>query len=276
MSSLRKITIACALCGFIAVLVLRQPDLGSALIFFVVFLTMMFWAGMPNRYLLLIVTPVISVVASSSEYAWIIFFALLLVAVVLLLRRSLRFTILLVGVNLVVGALSSIAWNQLHDYQKMRIKIFLDPGQDPLGAGYQIIQSKVAIGSGGLLGKGYLSGSQNKLDYLPLRHTDFIFSVGAEEFGMIGAMLIIIFFAVIFYKGLQSAQKTRSEFSSLVAIGATTALAFQMFVNIGMVLGLLPVTGVPLPFVSYGGSSMLVCWILAGLIANTERNWQEY
>jgi rod shape determining protein RodA len=126
------------------------------------------------------------------------------------------------------------------------------------------------------LGKGYLSGSQNKLDYLPLRHTDFIFSVGAEEFGLLGAMIIIVLFAILFYKGLQSAHKTRSEFSSLVAIGATTALAFQMFVNIGMVLGLLPVTGVPLPFVSYGGSSMLSCWVLVGLIANTERNWQEY
>ncbi len=275
-SSLRKIIIACAICGFISVLVLRQPDLGSALIFVVMFLVMMFWAGMPTRYLLLLITPVISVIASSSVYSWIIFFVVLLVAVLLLLRRSMRFMILLVAVNLVVGALSSIAWNQLHDYQKMRIKIFLDPGQDPLGAGYQIIQSKVAIGSGGLLGKGYLSGSQNKLDYLPLRHTDFIFSVGAEEFGMLGAMIIVILFAVLIYKGLQSAQRTRSDFASLVAIGATTAIAFQMFVNIGMVLGLLPVTGVPLPFVSYGGSSMLACWVLAGLIANTERNWQEY
>lgn len=275
-SHLRKIITACAMCGFITFLVLRQPDLGSAVIFTVVFSAMMFWAGLPARYLLLFYTPVISMIASSSMWAWIIFFALLIVAATLIVRRSPTFTILLVSLNLLVGALSSIAWNHLHDYQQMRIKIFLDPGQDPLGAGYQIIQSKVAIGSGGLLGKGYMAGSQNKLDYLPLRHTDFIFSVGAEEFGMIGAIVILGLFAFLFLRGVRTAMKARSEFMGLVAIGAVAALAFQMFVNIGMVVGLLPVAGVPLPFVSYGGSSLLVSWMLLGIIANVERNWMEY
>lgn len=178
-SNLRKIVTSTVICGFITLLVLRQPDLGSAVIFVVVFLAMMFWQGMPIKYLLLFVTPVISMIASSSTITWIIFFVILFIAALPLVRSSLAFTILLVSLNLFVGALSSIAWNRLHDYQQMRIKIFLDPGQDPLGAGYQIIQSKVAIGSGGLLGKGYLAGSQNKLDFLPLRHTDFIFSVAA-------------------------------------------------------------------------------------------------
>ncbi len=275
-SNLRKIFTATAMCGFVTFLVLRQPDLGSSIIFTVIFSAMMFWAGLPARYLLLFYTPFISMIASSSMYAWIIFFVLLIVAALLIVRKSPTFTILLVSLNLFVGALSSIAWNHLHDYQQMRIKIFLDPGQDPLGAGYQIIQSKVAIGSGGLLGKGYMSGSQNKLDFLPLRHTDFIFSVGAEEFGMLGAMIIIILFGFLFFRGLKTALKVRSEYMGLVTIGATAALAFQMFVNIGMVVGLLPVAGVPLPFVSYGGSSLLTSWILLGIIANAERNWQEY
>ncbi len=275
-SSLRKIITACLMCGFITFLVLRQPDLGSAMIFTVVFSAMMFWAGLPARYLLLFFTPLISMIASSSMWAWIVFFALLIVAAIIIVRRSPAFTILLVTLNLIVGAGSSIAWNQLHDYQQMRIKIFLDPGQDPLGAGYQIIQSKVAIGSGGLLGKGYMSGSQNKLDYLPLRHTDFIFSVGAEEFGMLGAMIIIGLFAFLFARGVMTAMKARSDFMQLIVVGATAALAFQMFVNIGMVVGILPVAGVPLPFVSYGGSSLLVSWMLIGIIANVERNWMEY
>jgi rod shape determining protein RodA len=237
---------------------------------------MMFWEGMPVKYLLLFITPVASMIASSSMIAWIVFFALLIFAVVPLIRSSLAFTITLVAINLAVGAFSSIAWNRLHDYQQMRIKIFLDPGQDPLGAGYQIIQSKIAIGSGGLLGKGYLAGSQNKLDFLPLRHTDFIFSVAAEEFGMLGSVVIIALFGYIFNRGIRAAMKSRNSFSALVAIGATSALAFQMLVNIGMVLGLLPVAGVPLPFVSYGGSSLLVSWVFLGLVVNAERNWQEY
>ncbi|MCX6831452.1 MAG: rod shape-determining protein RodA [candidate division Zixibacteria bacterium] len=275
-SSLKKIAAASAICGVITLLVVRQPDLGSAVIFAVVFLVMMFWEGMPVKYLLLFITPVASMIASSSMIAWIVFFALLIFAVVPLIRSSLAFTITLVAINLAVGAFSSIAWNRLHDYQQMRIKIFLDPGQDPLGAGYQIIQSKVAIGSGGLLGKGYLAGSQNKLDFLPLRHTDFIFSVAAEEFGMLGGVVIIALFGYIFHRGIRAAMKSRNSFSALVAIGATSALAFQMLVNIGMVLGLLPVAGVPLPFVSYGGSSLLVSWVFLGLVVNAERNWQEY
>ncbi len=275
-TSIKKIAVASSICAVITILVLRQPDLGSAVIFAVVFLVMMFWEGMEVKYLLLFITPVASMIASSSTIAWVVFFALLIFAVLPLVRSSLAFTLSLVTINLAVGALSSIVWNRLHDYQQMRIKIFLDPGQDPLGAGYQIIQSKVAIGSGGLLGKGYLAGSQNKLDFLPLRHTDFIFSVAAEEFGMIGAVIIIALFAYIFYRGIRAAMKSRNTYNALVAIGATSALAFQMFVNIGMVLGLLPVAGVPLPFVSYGGSSLIVSWIFLGLVVNAERNWQEY
>lgn len=275
-SSIRKILTSGAICGGIALLVVRQPDLGSAVIFAVVFLAMMFWEGMPTRYMLLFVTPIVSMVASSNTIAWVVFFVLLFIVSIPLVRSSLTFTIVLVSLNLLVGALSSIAWNRLHDYQQTRIKIFLDPGQDPLGAGYQIIQSKVAVGSGGLVGKGYLSGSQNKLNFLPLRHTDFIFSVGAEEFGLLGAVIIIALFGYIFYRGIRASMKSRNPFNGLVAIGATSVLAFQMFINIGMVLGLLPVAGVPLPFVSYGGSSLLVSWMFLGLVVNAERNWQEY
>ncbi len=273
--SLRKLLIALFLCVFMTLLVLRQPDLGTSITFLVAFVVMMYWAGLPSRYLILLIAPVVSMIASSSTFAWIIFFVLLFIVIVLI-RPSWNFGVLIVAVNLFVGALSTIVWNQLQDYQKMRIKIFLDPGQDPLGAGYQIIQSKIAIGSGGFFGKGYLSGSQSQLDFLPLRHTDFIFSVAGEEFGLLGAAVILILCGYLLYRGIQAALKTRNEFASLVAIGVIATLGFQMVVNIGMVLGLMPVTGLPLPFVSYGGSSMVTSWLLVGLLINVDRNWQEY
>jgi rod shape determining protein RodA len=271
----RKIFAALALAGLPTLLILRQPDLGTSIAFLVALVAMLYWARLPSRYLVLLVAPVFSVIASSSIVAWVVFF-ILLIAIILLIRPNIKFSSLIVSTNLIVGALSVFAWNQLQDYQKMRIKIFLDPGQDPLGAGYQIIQSKVAIGSGGILGKGYLAGSQSQLDFLPLRHTDFVFSVAAEEFGLLGAAVILILFSYLLYRGILIALKTRNRFASLVAVGATSILGFQMFVNIGMVLGLMPVTGLPLPFVSYGGSSMLTSWLLIGLLVNVDRTWQEY
>lgn len=275
LNSPRKILTTLALAGLPTLLVLRQPDLGTSIAFLVALVAMLYWAGLPSRHLVLLVAPVFSVIASSSIASWVIFFILLFV-VILIIRPDIKFSSMIVGANLIVGALSVFAWNQLQDYQKMRIKIFLDPGLDPLGAGYQIIQSKVAIGSGGILGKGYLAGSQSQLDFLPLRHTDFVFSVAAEEFGLLGALLIVLLFGYLLYRGVMTALKTRSRFASLVAVGATAIIGFQMFVNVGMVLGLMPVTGLPLPFVSYGGSSMLTSWILIGLLVNVDRSWQEY
>ena len=162
------------------------------------------------------------------------------------------------------------------DYQKLRMLTFLDPGRDPRGAGYQIIQSKIAIGSGGVWGKGLLSGSQTRLDFLPERHTDFIFSVLGEEFGLWGSLLVIILFGVIFYRAIRIATRCRSRFASNVAIGAATVLLFQFFVNIGMTLGFMPVTGLALPFLSYGGTSLVLTWTLIGLIVSADYRWQEY
>jgi rod shape determining protein RodA len=167
-------------------------------------------------------------------------------------------------------------WNRLQDYQKNRILVFLDPGRDPLGTGYQIIQSKVAIGSGGIWGKGYLAGTQTNLAFIPERHTDFIFSVLGEELGFWGGSLVLFLFLTIILLGIHVALKCRNRFSSYVAIGGVTVLTFQVVVNVGMALGLMPVTGLPLPFLSYGGSSLLISWTILGLLVNSELNWQEY
>ena len=154
------------------------------------------------------------------------------------------------------------------DYQKQRILTFLDPNGDPLGAGYHIIQSKIAIGSGILTGKGYLKGTQNALSFLPEEHTDFIFSVLAEEWGFIGSMVLVLLFLILIFWGLNVAIACREPFGTILAVGVTAMIFWQVITNIGMAMGLMPVVGVPLPFVSYGGSSVITVAIGVGLLLN--------
>jgi rod shape determining protein RodA len=161
-----------------------------------------------------------------------------------------------------------LIWFFLKDYQKQRILTFLNPDRDPLGAGYHIIQSKIAIGSGMLGGKGYLKGTQNALSFLPEEHTDFIFSVLAEEWGFLGSVTLILLFLILIIWGLNVAHACREPFGTILAVGVTAMIFWQALINIGMSMGLLPVVGVPLPFVSYGGSSVLTTAISIGLLLN--------
>nr|WP_247886767.1 rod shape-determining protein RodA [Azospirillum sp. SYSU D00513] len=164
-----------------------------------------------------------------------------------------------------VGALF-IGWEFLHDYQKQRVYTFLDPESDPLGTGYNILQSKIALGSGGLFGKGFMMGSQSQLMFLPEKHTDFIFVVLAEEFGMVGALTILMLYLMLLIYGVVIALSCRSQFGRLVAVGMTTQFFLYVFVNVAMVMGLIPVVGIPLPLVSYGGSAMMTLLIGVGLL----------
>jgi rod shape determining protein RodA len=156
----------------------------------------------------------------------------------------------------------------LKAYQKQRVLTFLNPDRDPLGAGYHIIQSKIAIGSGMLYGKGFLKGTQNALSFLPEQHTDFIFSVLAEEWGFMGAGVVLVVFLLIIMAGLRVAHGCRDIFGMMIAVGVTSMLFWQVVINVGMVMGLLPVVGVPLPFVSYGGSSIVMMMICLGMLIN--------
>ena len=170
---------------------------------------------------------------------------------------------------LVIGAgLAAIpvGWEFLHDYQRRRVHTFLDPESDPLGAGYNIIQSKIALGSGGLFGKGFGQGTQSQLSFLPEKHTDFIFVVLSEEFGMTGALVLLGLYALVFVYGFVIAVTARSQFGRLVAIGLTTSFFLYVFVNVAMVTGLIPVVGIPLPLVSYGGTAMLTLMIGVGVL----------
>ena len=181
-----------------------------------------------------------------------------------------------IGAVSLIMLLSPIIWfTVLHNYQKNRILTFLNPDRDPLGAGYHINQSKIAIGSGGFTGKGYLSGTQSQLDFLPEKHTDFVFTLLSEEFGFLGAFVVILVYLGIIFTSTVMSYRCTYNFGKYVIAGISTMLFIYVFVNIGMVTGLLPVVGVPLPFISFGGTAMLTNMIGLGLILNIENN-QDY
>jgi rod shape determining protein RodA len=176
------------------------------------------------------------------------------------------------GLGAAAAAAAPVAWNLLHDYQRQRILMLLDPEKDPLGKGFHIIQSTIAIGSGGILGKGWGEGTQAQLDFLPERHTDFIFAVYSEEFGLLGNFLLLVLYALLIGRGLQIALNAATLFGRLLAGSITLILFTYAFVNMGMVSGILPVVGVPLPFVSYGGTALVTLCLGVGILMSISRS----
>ena len=170
------------------------------------------------------------------------------------------------SVAALAAAALPLAWSQLYSYQKERLLVFLNPGSDHLGAGYQIIQSKIALGSGGVTGKGYLQGSQARLNYLPEKQTDFVFTMIGEEFGLVGGCFVLALYAFLIFQIFRIGLNLKENFSRLTVIGIATMLFLYVFVNIGMVSGMLPVVGAPLPLISYGGTALITVFIAAGLI----------
>lgn len=165
-------------------------------------------------------------------------------------------------------ATAPVGWHFLHDYQKQRVMTFLDPGQDPLGSGYNILQSVIAIGSGGFSGKGYMQGSQGQLNFLPEKHTDFIFTMVGEEFGFLGSVLLIVAYALLLFYGVMIGLRSRSTFGALLAMGVVALLFLHLLINMAMVMALVPVVGVPLPLMSYGGTIMMTILLAFGLMLN--------
>ena len=264
-TTLRDFFLPIVLAGVYFLMVLKQPDLGTSLVFGAIVVPMLYWAGLPATAILFAVSPLIGMVASTHLFAWILFLCILFL-VLLLLRASPLLLIVALAMNMLVGIAAPILWNQLKDYQQTRILTFLDPNHDPLGAGYQIIQSEVAIGSGGFTGKGYLQGTQKGLSFLPEQHTDFIFSVVGEEFGFLGCFFLLMLYLLVLTRTLLIAMRTRNRFASLMVIGFFGFLSFQVLVNVGMTLGLVPVTGLPLPLMSYGGSSLTTSLFAVGAV----------
>ncbi|MCY7334055.1 MAG: rod shape-determining protein RodA [Pseudanabaena sp. CAN_BIN31] len=250
------------------ILIFLQPNLGTALVFAAITIGMLYWAGASLGWILLIFSPVVSAVLFSIYLpAWIAWVILMGIAAwVSLPWFRIVSTVIAVVVNLVSGQAGVILWNVLHEYQKKRLLLFIDPNQDPLGAGYHVIQSKIAIGAGKLLGQGLLKGTQTQLNFIPEQHTDFIFSAIGEEFGFFGCMCVLLLFVGICWRLLVIAVNARDNFGSLLAIGVFSFVLFQTFVNIGMNINVAPVTGIPLPWLSYGRSAMLANFMAIGLV----------
>jgi rod shape determining protein RodA len=220
----RELTIPCLITVIPFLLIVKQPDLGTAMMIVLIAASMTLFVKIERRTLIAILTGCIVIVP--------------------------------------------MVWFFLKGYQKQRILTFLNPDMDPLGAGYHIIQSKIAIGSGMISGRGFLKGSQNVLAFLPEQHTDFIFSVLAEEWGFVGSSVIILMFLFLIMWGLNVANGCRDSFGTILAVGVTTMIGWQVVINIGMVMGLMPVVGVPLPFISYGGSSIVTMMVCIGILLN--------
>jgi rod shape determining protein RodA len=255
-------------------LVAKEPDLGTALSFPVILVTLYYWAGMPLGNLALGLSPVFNVALFfiTGSLWW---FGGLLALLLGVVRPRLVTLLVVLALNGAVSYALPHLWHHLADYQKRRIETFMNPGNDPYGSGYQIIQSKIAIGSGGVLGKGYLKGSQKALAFLPMRHTDFIYSVVGEELGFLGALTVVILYAVIIVRGFRLAVVARNGFASLIAAGLVSALFYHIMVNMLMTVGWAPVTGLPLPLLSYGGTALLVNGITIGLLQNVALRRQE-
>lgn len=256
------------------ILIFLEPDLGSAQIFFPILLLMLYWAGMPATKLFLFFSPLVSAAASFVIYIWVAYFIGL--TVFLYFNKQLNDFIYGIVSNVLAGLVMPLVWNLLKPYQQERITTFFSPWVDPRGMAWQTIQSKIAIGSGGIIGKGFLSGTQKKLEFLPLRHTDFVFSCLGEEFGLIGIILTTLVFTYLFYELLLLARTTKNRFASIMVAGILAWLGYQTFVNIGITLGLVPITGVPLPFISYGGSSLIACYMAIGVCLAVSRSKFKY
>lgn len=257
-------------------LIMMQPDTGTGLIYLGALFLILIWAGAPVFLLLALVAPIAAAVATLFNTTAFMVVVLGTLVFLFLLRANRLLSSVVFSATVLTGVSVQYLFNKLAPYQQKRIFTFLDPGSDPLGAGYNVIQSKIAIGSGGLIGKGFLKGTQTQLNFIPAQWTDFIFCVPSEEFGFLGALFVLALITAVLLRGVQLASTVKNRFGSLLAIGIVSILTIHVVINIGMVMGIMPVIGVPLPFMSYGGSSLMSSMIMAGLLLNLHRNRKEY
>jgi rod shape determining protein RodA len=254
-------------------LVFIQPDLGTSLVFGAVLLVMLFWAGLPLPWLVLLLSPLVAAIVAGVAPVLLILWIPLMGW---LAWTSLPWKRVALAVVLAVQGLFAVItpylWlHGLKEYQRDRLVLFLDPSKDPLGGGYHLLQSKVGIGSGGLWGTGLMHGHLTLLRFIPEQHTDFIFSALGEETGFVGSTLVVLAYALLCWRLLQIATRARTDVEALLVVGIAAMLMFQVVVNICMTIGLGPVTGIPLPWVSYGRSAMLVNFVSLGLCASVLR-----
>lgn len=259
-ANMRDLMVPCAIAGVPFGLVMLQPDLGSAIVFVAILFALLFWAGTKAHLLLLLASPAIGLVLAFSTVAWGAWI-LLLFGLLLWWRPYVWEGLAVMLVNVAMGVIALPLWQRLAPYQQNRLLAFLNPEVDPRATGWHLIQSKVAIGSGGLFGKGFTEGTQKRLAFLPAQHTDFIFPVVGEELGFVGVVVALALFTALLLIVLRIARRASDPFASLCVFGVGGMLFIHIVENIGMTVNLMPVTGIPLPFFSYGGSFLLACFV---------------
>jgi len=258
------------------VLILLEPDVGTSLVFIGVILVLVFWKGISLFSLFVMLSPVFIAISAIFGFVYFIVGLSIVIVFLVIFKKDLFFSASIFALNLAGGFFADYIYSILSPHQQKRIQTFIDPMTDPLGSGYNIIQAKVAIGSGGLTGKGFLQGHQTQLQFIPEQWTDFAFCVIGEEFGFIGSIIILSMFLVLFLRVLKIAFSTKDEFFSLVSVGILSVYFIHFLVNLGMVVGILPVIGIPLPFLSYGGSSLVVNMLMLGIVENIYRTRKNY
>ena len=252
-------------------LIFFQPDLGTSLVLIVLTFVMLYWSRMPIEWLLILVccifTSLFYLISPNLLIFWLAFMGYLAFRSS---QKKIIFSMLTIALHSLVIKLTPFIWEfGLKDYQKDRLILFLDPSRDPLGGGYHLLQSKIAIGSGGLFGTGLLNGKLTNLQFIPEQHTDFIFSALGEELGFLGCILVLFLFFVLISRLVNVSKNARTHFESLIIIGIASTFLFQIIINLFMTIGLGPVTGIPLPFMSYGRTSLLINFICIGLELST-------
>ncbi len=255
---------ACGIVGVPFVLVGLQPDLGSAIVFLGILFLMLFWVGVSGWLLLLLASPLISLLLAFSTVSWGIWIVMI-TAVLIWLRPYALEGIGTWLANVGTGVMALSLWNRLAPYQQHRLLSFLNPEIDPRATGWHIIQSKVAIGSGGLFGKGFTEGTQKRLAFIPEQATDFIYSVVGEEFGFVGVLATLVLFGWFITTLVSIARRANDPYACMVVFGIASLFFVHVLENIGMTIGLMPITGIPLPFFSYGGSFLLTCFLALGI-----------
>jgi rod shape determining protein RodA len=276
LDNVKDFSVAVALAFLPLVLILAQPDMGTAIIYMIVTISLFFWAGIDLFGLFVLLSPPLLVFISFFGVWASVLAVAAIIGVLFYFKKDLFTSITVFVINISSIFLFEVGLKFLKPHQQKRILSFLNPSADPLGSGYNAIQASVAVGSGGLFGKGYMHGSQTQLRFIPEQWTDFIFSVIGEEFGFIGSALVVILFSIIFYRLLRIAIKSKDNFSSLTVIGILTVLLMHFFINIGMNIGLAPVVGIPLPFMSYGGTALIVNVAMIAIAMNIFANNKEH
>ncbi len=257
-------------------LIVLQPDVGTAIIYLGMLLMLMYWSGLSVLFVLAVLAPGAAAIAAlfgTTPFLVVTAFTFL---VLIVLRENKLGSAIVFSLTTLVGVSVQFIFARLAPHQQNRILTFINNEADPLGAGYNVIQAKIAIGSGGFIGKGYLQGSQTQLNFIPAQWTDFIFCVPSEEFGFLGACFVLALLALLLFRGIRIASLAKNKYAGIVAIGIVATFTVHVVINIGMCMGIFPVIGVPLPLMSYGGSNMITNLMMVGLLLNMYANRKEY